>query len=40
MLTVVIRVRIVPTVILIGGLSAAAYLYYRRSKSLKEKSNV
>lgn len=39
MLTIVIRVRIVPTAIVVGGLSAAAYIYYRRNKSLKEKTN-
>lgn len=37
MLTIVVRVRIVPTIIVIGGLSAAGYLYYRRYKSQKEK---
>lgn len=36
MLTIVVRVRIVPTVIVIGGLSGAAYLWYRRNKSKKE----
>lgn len=38
-LTIVVRLRIVPTIIMIGGLSAAAYIYYRRNKSLKEKTN-